>query len=296
MPFSPQGKKIAFKTGLTFLLNAVFFLSVAGCALQSSMVEMEGDVETMRRHQRELQGRLERLEKGSQGAPSASSGMQGGQKTSADTVLRVESLSTDLQTLTGRVDERDHLLTNLGKRMEDQSFRTQELLSRIDALEARLLALEKGEPPKGPEGRDGKTVLPGKSTDSKLKGVHLAPTEAYNLAYNDFLKGNYDLAIIEFQNFIELYPGSALIPQVIYWTGESYYNKRSFSKAVEFFEAIQQEYPKSEKAPNALLKQGFAYLEMGDRVKARLYLKKVVEQYPNTNEANLAKDKLAGLR
>src|SRR5581483_6404233 len=271
----------------------LLFISISGCALQSSMVEMEGDVETMRKHQRELQARLERLEKG---APASSaSPPPGGQKAPADLVLRVDGLGTDLQVLNGKVDEEKHLLTSLAKRTEDQSFRSEELLNRLDQLEARLLSLEKVAGTLKGDGNDGKTVLPGKTLESRPKGSALSPTEAYNLAYNDYLKGNYDLAIISFQNFVQQYPGSALIPQVIYWTGESYYSKRSYSKAVDYFEQVQQSYPKSEKVPNAMMKSGFAYLELGDRVKGRLYLKKVIEQFPNSNEANLAKDKLASL-
>jgi len=291
-------KKMKMKVFLALPAGWLLFTLISGCALQSSMVEMEGDVETTRKHQRELQGRLERLEKGQGPTASAapSSSPAGGQKIPADLVVRVESLGTDVQILNGKVDEEKHLLTSLAKRTEDQSFRTEELLNRLDLLEARLLAIEKvsGSLKEG-DANGGKTVLPGKTLESRPKGAALSPTEAYNLAYNDYLKGNYDLAIISFQNFVQQYPGSALIPQVIYWTGESYYSKRSFSKAVDYFEQIQQTYPKSEKVPNALMKAGFAYLEMGDRVKARLYLKKVIEQFPNSNEANLAKDKLASL-
>jgi tol-pal system protein YbgF len=263
------------------------------------MVEMEDDINTMRKHQRELQGRIERLEKGSERASSSgtSAGTFGGQNVPADLVVKVDGLGSELQLLTGRVDEEKHLLSTLSKKMEDQTYRTEELLSRLDALEARLLALERGAGGlKGSESREGKTVLPGKTIDPKSKGASLTPTEAYNLAYNDYVKGNYDLAILGFQNFVQQYPGSTLVPQAIYWAGESYYSKKLFANAVEFFEKVQQEYPKSEKAPNALLKQGFAYLELGDRVKARLYLKKVIEQFPHSNESNLAKDKLAGLQ
>lgn len=270
----------------------VLFLSLAGCALQSSVVEMESDIDTVRRHQRELQGRLERIEKT---PPSASSSASGG-KMPADLMVRVDGLGGDLQALNGRVDEGNHLLSALAKRMEDQTFRTEELLSRLDALEARVQALEKGAPVKAPDPSEGKSILPGKSIDPKSRGASLTPTEAYNLAYNDYLKGNYDLAIIGFQNFTQQYPASGLIPQALYWTGESHYNKKAFNKAIESFEQIVQQYPKSEKAPNALLKEGYAYIELGDRIKGRLYLKKVIEQFPNSNESNLAKDRLAGLR
>ena len=284
------------KIFLTFPAGLLLFILVSGCALQSSMVETEGDIETMRKHQRELQARLERLEKGATSAAAAPSPPAAGQKVPADLVVKVDGLGNDLQSLTGKVDEEKHLVTSLAKKTDDQTFRTEELLGRIDLLESRLLALEKGTgAAKNADASEGKTVLPGKTLESKQKGAALSPTEAYNLAYNDYLKGNYDLAIISFQNFVQQYPGSALTPQVIYWTGESYYSKRSFSKAVDYFEQVQQSYPKSEKVPNALMKAGFAYLELGDRVKARLYLKKVIEQFPNSNEANLAKDKLASL-
>ncbi|MGB3941392.1 MAG: tol-pal system protein YbgF [Candidatus Manganitrophaceae bacterium] len=262
--------------------------------MQSSVVDVEEDLNTIRRHQRELQGRLEKLEKTPpvSGAAATSSG-----KLPADLMVRVDNLGNELQSLTGRVDEENHLLSVLAKRTEDQSFRAEELLNRLDAMEARLQALEKGGTAREPEpSPEGKTILPGKLIDPKSKGASLTPTEAYNLAYNDYLKGNYDLAIAGFQGFAQQYPGSALIPQAIYWAGESHYNKRSYTKAIEQFELLLQQHPKSEKAPNALLKEGFAYLEMGDRVKGRLYLKKVIEQYPNSNESNLAKDKLSGLR
>jgi len=275
-----------------FWMGMVLSISLAGCALQSSMVEMEGDIDTMRRHNRELQSRIERLEKGTLTSPAASSGS----KLPADLVVRMDSLGTDLQSLTGRVDEENHLLSALAKRIEDQSFRTEELLSRLDAIEARVQALEKGAPIKAPDPTEGKTILPGKTIDPKSRGASLTPTEAYNLAYNDYLKGNYDLAISGFQTFVQQYPSSGLVPQAIYWTGESHYNKRSYNKAIEQFEQILQQYPKSDKAPNALLKEGFAYLELGDRIKGRIYLKKVIEQFPNSNESSLAKDKLASLR
>jgi tol-pal system protein YbgF len=283
------------KRFLTLPAGLLLFILISGCALQSSMVETEGDIETIRKHQRELQTRLERLEKGAPSTrlPSSSSGA--GQKAPADMVVKVDGLGTDLQSLSGKLEEEKHLVTSLAKKTDDQTFRTEELLGRLDQLESRLLAVEKGTgTAKNSDTNEGKTVLPGKTLESRQRGS-LSPTEAYNLAYNDYLKGNYDLAIISFQNFVQQYPGSALTPQVIYWTGESYYSKRAFSKAVDYFEQVQQSYPKSEKVPNALMKAGFAYLELGDRVKARLYLKKVIEQFPNSNEANLAKDKLASL-
>ncbi|MFQ5780228.1 MAG: tetratricopeptide repeat protein, partial [Nitrospiria bacterium] len=225
------------------LCGMVLFVLMSGCALQSSMVEMEDDVETLRKHRWELQGRLERLEKQTRESPA---GLVASQKISADLVVRVDDIGTELQVLNGRLSEERHLLTTLSKRMEDQTFRTQDLMNRLDNLEARLFSLEKGNAPQqGETSQEGRTVLPGKTLQTPTAGRVLSPTEAYNLAYNDYLKGNYDLAIITFQNFIQQYPKSALIPQSIYWTGESYYGKKFFSKAIQYFEQLQQDYPRS---------------------------------------------------
>lgn len=277
------------------LLCVLSFSSLmSGCALQSNMVGIENDVEALRRHRWELQGRLESLEKKMREVKSG--GLADKKRQSAEMVVQVDDLKTDFQVLSGFVSEDRHLLSGIRKRMEDQSFRAQDLFNRLDDLESRLFAVEaSGFSRKSQESHEEKTVLPGKKIKIPGIGKTLSPTEAYNLAYNDYLKGNYDLAIISFKNFSDQYQKSALIPQSIYWTGESYYGKKSFSKAIEYFDRLRKEHPRSEKASSALLKIGFAHLELGDRVKARIHLKRVIEQFPNSNEALLAKDQLAAL-
>ena len=127
-----------------WFLFLFLFVSSTGCALQSSVVDMEGDMETLKRHQRELQSRLERVEKekGSQ-ASASSAPAAAAPKGQADLATRLDLLGTDLQGLSGRVEEKDHLLTMTAKRIEDQSFRIEELLNRLDNLEARVIPLEK---------------------------------------------------------------------------------------------------------------------------------------------------------
>lgn len=118
------------------------FLVMSGCALQSNMVEMESDVETLRKHRWELQGRLERLEKRMREIRSEERPDK--KKQSADMVVRVDNMTTDFQVLSGLVSEDRHLLSGISKRMEDQAFRTQDLLNRLDDLESRLFAVEAG--------------------------------------------------------------------------------------------------------------------------------------------------------
>ncbi len=252
---------------------------LSGCALQSNLVDIEEHLARMEQRQRGIEGRLNQTEKNVKGLASL-------EQTSGeipDMVIRVDGLETAIQVLTGQVDEGRHLTSNLAKQVEDLRFQNGKLLSKLASLEARFATVEeKEESAGGPFQEDA-------------NGPALTPTVAYNLSYNDYVKGNYDLAISGFFNFIQYYPKSTLISEAVYWIAESFYHKKSYMKAIEFYEKVEKEHPKAGKIVPALLKQGLVYADMGDLPKARLYFKKVLEQYPNSNEASLAKEKLAKL-
>ncbi len=292
----------------------ILLLWIAGCAARADIVEIDHDLNGLLKHQRVLQGRIEQLEKKTEGIDPILD--QADQKALTDLGRRVDDLSGEVRRLTGQMDEQQHALNGISKKIEDRVFRTNELTEKIQAIESRLStagapppaeSVSTGVPTKPPppptpssqgpsppanpaDAEEERIVLPGRTVGS------ITPTEAYTLAYNDYLKGNDDLAILGFQNFMRQHPDSILMPQVIYWTGESYYHKKGYDQAIASFDRLQKEYPKSDKVPPALLKSGLAYLEMGNRSKAKASLKKVVEKFPDSNEAHLAKDKLTTLR
>ncbi len=298
-----------------------FWLLCAGCAAQTDgLVELEDSVSTLEKHQRELQARVEQLEKRDAAAMRNT-------KTGAETHVKIDALADQIRNLTGRMDEQKNSASALAKKSDDQAFRMQQMRERLTALEGEERPVTRTPiPPPAPPPRSGlpdfnapppnaelpappvlpalpapgtpdeadeKVVLPGRIVGQKVPDT--SPTDAFNLAYGDYLKGNDDLAISGFSNFLQQYPASALVPQAIYWLGESHYSKRAYPKAIEYFERLHQKYPKSEKVATALLKEGFSYAELGDRFKAKIYLKRVIEVFPQSNEASLAKDKLAAL-
>jgi tol-pal system protein YbgF len=277
---------------------------LSGCALQSDLVDMEskltlmdGDLhqirntlETQQKKQLSgeeppLQRRVEAVENYLKDKTTQI------QKNQADSESRMDQLMADLQLIQGRLDENNHLLSEMSQRLDDQSSQVDDLSRRIDGLTG-----------KGPsESQPPKVVLPGGEPGAanpapENRDEKSGPAEVYNLAYRDYLQGNYDLAVSGFTYYLEQYPSGSLAPNAQYWIGESFYSKKDYSKAVESFEKVSVGFPKNEKVPSALLKAGYAYQELGNLDLARTYLKRVVEQYPYSREASLAKVKLAELK
>lgn len=120
--------------------------------------------------------------------------------------------------------------------------------------------------------------------------------ELYRNALNDYAKGDYELAISGFQNHIELYPNSSLVPNARYWLGESYYSRKNYDQAVTEFALFVKQHPDHPKVVSALLKQGFAHLETGDKSRGRTILNHLLKQFPKSQEARWAKERLSQIK
>ena len=138
-------------------------------------------------------------------------------------------------------------------------------------------------------------AAPPKAGGPELQAA-LTPTALYNQAYNDYLKGNYDLAISGFGELLKKFPGVSQSAHAQYWIGRSHYNKKDYRQALEAYERVLADYPKSDKAPAVLFEAGLAHAELGDAAKARERLKQAIDKYPQSNEASRARLKLADLK
>lgn len=278
---------------------SVFFLlwGQAGCALQADLVDTRVELDRVKAQEQKSQERLKVIE---DYFKERAISVQQGQ---ADLGVRMDQISSNMQILQGRMEENNHQISNLGQRMDDLSAAQRELTGRVEVLESRLavVSVPQGSVTPGaqpiPTPTPGGYVIPGRTIERPGdKASSLSPAEAYNLAYNDYVKGNYDLSIAGFRNFMKQNPSSILAADAHYWLAESLYSKKDYKSAAEEFAAFRQSFPKSEKVPAAFLKEGYALAESGDRTKAVSTLKQVIERYPYSDEANLAKEKLADLR
>ncbi|MBI5642107.1 MAG: tol-pal system protein YbgF [Deltaproteobacteria bacterium] len=115
----------------------------------------------------------------------------------------------------------------------------------------------------------------------------------YAKAYKDTLDKEYPKATEGFRTFLVHYPDHKLAGNAQYWIGEIYYAKGDWEMAILEFDKAIKKYPGSEKLPAAILKQGFSFEKLGSKNEAKVLLEEVVERFPKSPEAGIAKKRLA---
>jgi len=194
-------------------------------------------------------------------------------KAQADIQLELQSLSSLIEQLEGK--------------LEDTNYRLAQLSQQIAATNQQIKGLHPGDtsPPGAATGPGG--PVSGSATAD--------PETLYRTSYNDYLRGNYDLAILGFRQYLESFASTDLADNASYWIGESYYRQKRFQDAIREFDNVVSQYPNSDKVASALLRKGYAYLELGEQSKGVVQLQNVIRRYPKSDEANLARQQLGSL-
>ncbi|MGH9867517.1 MAG: tol-pal system protein YbgF [Candidatus Polarisedimenticolia bacterium] len=121
---------------------------------------------------------------------------------------------------------------------------------------------------------------------------------AFNAAYADYAKGNYELAVMGFSDFLKSRSDAPLASDAQYWIGECLYSQGKFKEAVEAFDLVASRYPGATRVPAALLKKGLSQIQTGQSSQGVTTLQTLIETQPQTEEARLAAERLQqmGLR
>ncbi len=213
-----------------------------------------------------------------------------------ESLLKTEAdMQVKLQDLSSQIDE-------LQAKLEDTNYRLAQLSQQIAATNQELKtfrsmpSLPPATVPEGTGGVGGDPQPPAQTPPQQQQnpgaGSGADPQTLYNSAYNDYLKGSYDIALREFQEYLDNFPATDLADNATYWIGECYYRQRRFRQAVDQFDAVLKRYPRSDKVAAATLKKGYAHLELGERSQGVVQLRHVIRQYPTSDEANLARQRL----
>jgi tol-pal system protein YbgF len=120
----------------------------------------------------------------------------------------------------------------------------------------------------------------------------VAEQRAYDLALDQFKRGDYGGAVTAFGNFVKAYPRSPLASSAQYWIGNAQYARRDYKGAIATQRQLLQSYPDSSKAPDALLNIASAQSDLNDNGAARRTLEELIARYPQSEAATKARQRL----
>jgi tol-pal system protein YbgF len=227
------------------------------------------------------------------------------QNVNARIAEQTQTLLKSNATLVTKVDAIEDRLNNTQGSVEQTNYRIDRIVQQLaqaqhDIEEVRAAAARAATPPiLAPGG----AVAPGTTAPPRPSGGEVTvapdttenPTVLYQTAYRDYQRGNYDLAIAGFRDFVAKFPKSDLAPNAAYWIGESLYSQRKYRGSIAQFDLVVNDYPTSDKVPSALLKKGYAYISLGEKAQGIVQLQYVVHEHPKSPEATKAREELKKL-
>lgn len=218
---------------------------------KNDVVFIKGDLDIIRHEIKMMQTQVTEVNKNIQKMEATS------RKNNADMLAEISSLKN--QTLF------------LDNKLEDTSYRMDKILHQVNT------------PPASSASDTLAQIAFEKNEQEKVQ-----PQALYNLAYLDYTKSNYELALEEFSQYLKLFPQGEFADNAQYWIGEIYYAQRDFRTAMSEFQKVIVNHPRGRKTAAATLKIGLCRINLNDITGGRQFLENVQKTFPNSDEARIA--------
>jgi tol-pal system protein YbgF len=218
-------------------------------------------------------------------------------KSFADLNADFDKMRTDQLAAATRMDEARSEMQRIAARQEAQERALQEVpgfAERMKEIDRRLAALEErvGKLTAAPAAAPSPAAVP----DPESRREWKSPEEMYEVAVGLVKGGSPKKGRETLADFVARYPGHKLVPNALYWRGESFYAEKDYENAILALQDVVDKYPGGDKAPDAMYKQGLSFLALKDAKNARILLELVQSKYPKTRAAEMAKRKLKEIR
>ncbi|HXI14590.1 MAG TPA: tol-pal system protein YbgF [Thermoanaerobaculia bacterium] len=199
--------------------------------------------------------------------------------------------------VTVKIDQMDEKLQNTQGSIEQSNYRIDKIVQQLtgvqrDVDELKMIRAAQQQATTGQPMADEVTV---QAPPAPASPAGQDPLQTYQGAFRDYQRGNYDLAIAGFSDYLKSNPNTDLSDNALYWIGESLFSQKKYREAIEQFDSVITRFPKSAKVSGALLKKGLSYIETGQKAQGIVQLQYVVHEHSTTQEASLARQKLKSL-
>jgi TolA-binding protein len=197
-------------------------------------------------------------------------------KALADQKLVVDNLSNDVRVIREKLD--------------DNNVRIGTLSQEVEALRQSLQQL--GRPAATSDAADASSPTPAPTGGA---AIGQSPQKMYDSALSDYMAGQYDIAVLGFQEFIKAFPKSELADDAQVRICNAYLNANKDRAAADACDLAIRTYAGGNAIPEAYYRKGLALANLKDLAGARDAWDTVIKNFPDSSEAALAKQGLERL-
>ena len=109
------------------------------------------------------------------------------------------------------------------------------------------------------------------------------PRDDFDAAAAALKSEQFETAEIGFKTFVDKYPKDKLVPDAVFYLGETYFQRNCYREAAEQYLKISTDYSKTAKAPDSLLRLGQSLDKLGAKEQACAAFAEVGRKYPNAS-------------
>lgn len=198
----------------------------------------------------------------------------------ADTKLVVDNLSNDARVIRDKLD--------------DNNVRVGTLSQEVEALRQGVQQMVRPTSTNTPEVDPSASAAA--AAPAAAPNLGDSPLKMYNAAQADYMAGQYDLAVIGFNEFIKQYPRSEMADDAQVSICAAYTLANKPLDAANACDLAIRTYPNSDKLAEAYWRKGLALSNLKNTNGAREAWEFVVKNFPNSPMADLARNGIEKLR
>lgn len=206
------------------------------------------------------------------------------------------SMGAPLANLNSKVDQLANEMKYLRQTMADVSQRMTAMERTLTDVSAAVNTMPP--PPPGAGAASNTSTSPALGSPAQSAAPGVSASTLFENAKRDKSRGNFDLAVMQFEEYVRTFPGSASAPNAQYQIGEVHYIRKDYQKALEAFDALLERFPENDMTALGVYMKGMTLMKMGDRAKSAAEFRNLVKRFPSNEYAAKAQVQLQqmGLR
>jgi len=187
-------------------------------------------------------------------------------------------LADSLKTMTAKIDEQsgamrkafadqrlvvDNVAENvriLREKSDDTNVRLSTMTQELESMRAAIHSMPAPSPaPVDPSAPGDPNAPSAPAGNVPPQSGNVSPQKTYDAAFNDYVGGQWDLAIAGFEFYIRSFPTSPTADDAQLNIGNSYFAMGNYQAAVTALQRVISDYPESNSVPQAYYKLGQSY-------------------------------------